>query len=119
MAALASQTSLSVMITSVKGSVVKVGTSDHKTYTLAFAAKVSFVDEGGKNLALKQMRVGDSLRLSGTVKGITFVCCERTKSVECSRSKKALSDNARGVANRILVPVNSYRRARNVRALLF
>lgn len=66
------QVSLSVTVTSVKNGVIKVSTSDRKTYTLVFAAKVSFVDETGKNLTLKQMRVGDSLRLSGTLKGVTF-----------------------------------------------
>lgn len=66
------QTSLSVTVTSVKGSVVKVSTPDRKVYTLAFAAKVSFVDEKGKNLTLKQMHIGDSLRIVGTLKGSTF-----------------------------------------------
>ncbi len=68
----ATQTNLTATITQIKGAVITVKTLEKKTYTLKFAAKASLADAKGKIIAQKSLRVGDSIRAAGTIKGSVF-----------------------------------------------
>lgn len=68
----ATQTNLTATITQIKGAVITVKTLEKKMYTLKFAAKASLADAKGKIIAQKALRVGHSIRATGTVKGSAF-----------------------------------------------
>ncbi len=68
----ATQTTLTATITQIKGGVITVKTLEKKTYTLKFAVKASLADAKGKIITQKTLRVGDSIRATGTVKGSIF-----------------------------------------------
>ena len=66
------EVALDATIASIKGSVITVKSSDKKTLTLKFTAKVSMADEAGKALVAKGLRVGDRIKATGTLKGSVF-----------------------------------------------
>ncbi len=68
----AAQMNLTATITQIKGAVITVKTLEKKTYTLKFAAKASLADAKGKIITQKTLRVGDSIRATGTIKGSVF-----------------------------------------------
>lgn len=59
-------------ITSIKGATIKVQRADRTVVSVIFTAKVSMVDEMGKSLTPKQLRVGDRFKATGTFKGKIF-----------------------------------------------
>lgn len=66
------QTTLTLFVTRVRGTVITVKTPDKKTYTLKFAPKASLAGANGKIIPSKELKVGNELRAMGAVKGSTF-----------------------------------------------
>lgn len=66
------QTTLTLFVTRVRGTVITVKTQDKKTYTLKFAPKASLAAANGKIIPSKELKVGNELRAMGVIKGSTF-----------------------------------------------
>lgn len=66
------QTTLTLFVIRVRGTVITVKTPDKKTYTLKLAPKASLAGANGKIIPPKELKVGNELRAMGVVKGSIF-----------------------------------------------